>query len=389
MHLRLVRGFDRANRRHGGAGGGEALEGRPEGGTGGRWRGRRPGAAAILLAVLTVASLLLTACGGAPAASGEAGSSGGTATGSASGSGTGTASGSGTGSGAAGEGEGYVVRHAMGETPIPRTPQRVVVLTNEATEALLALGVKPVGAANSWLGDPWYDHIAPMMEGVTPVGKEDQPNLEAIAALQPDLILGTKMRHEKIYPQLSQIAPTVFSETIRGKWQENFMLWAEAVNRKAEGERLLEEWNQRLEHFRQQAGDKLNLEVSLVRFMPGRVRILYKDTFAGSILEEIGFKRPPAQDRPDFAAEVGKERIPEMDGDILFYYSYETGDGQATKLEQEWTQDPLWKNLSVVKAGQVYKVDDVIWNTAGGILAANLMLDDLYRYVLGTEPPAR
>ena len=37
--------------------------------------------------------------------------------------------------------------------------KRVVILTNEGTEALLALGVKPVGAVQSWLGDPWYDHI--------------------------------------------------------------------------------------------------------------------------------------------------------------------------------------------------------------------------------------
>jgi len=282
--------------------------------------------------------------------------------------------------------EGYVVKHAMGETRIPKTPERIVVLTNEATEALLTLGIKPVGAVNSWVGDPWYDHIAKEMEGVQPLGKEDQPNLEAIAALKPDLILGTKMRHEKIYPQLSQIAPTVFSETIRGKWQENFMLWAEAVNRKAEGEKLLAEWDKRIADFRQKAGDKLKMKVSLVRFMPGRVRILYKDTFAGSILDEIGFARPPAQDKNDFAAEVTKERIPEMDGDILFYYTYETGEGKASQLEKEWTNDPLWKNLSVVKNGKAYKVDDVIWNTAGGIKAANLLLDDLYKYVLNTRP---
>jgi len=31
-------------------------------------------------------------------------------------------------------------------------------------------------------------------------------------------------------------------------------------------------------------------------------------------------------------------------------------------------------------------VDDVIWNTAGGIKAANLLLDDLYKYVLNTRP---
>jgi len=50
---------------------------------------------------------------------------------------------------------------------------------------------------------------------------------------------------------------------------------------------------------------------------------------------------------------------------ILFYYTYETGEGKAAQLEKEWTNDPLWQNLSVVKNGKAYKVDDVIWNTAG------------------------
>lgn len=277
---------------------------------------------------------------------------------------------------------GYTVTHAMGKTKIPKTPERVVVLTNEGTEALLALGIKPVGAANSWIGDPWYEHIAQEMEGVQPVGKEDQPNLEAIAALKPDLILGTKLRHEKIYDQLSQIAPTVISENIRGLWKENFKLWAEAVNRKAEGEKVLADWEKRIAEFKTLAGDKLNTKVSLVRFMPGRVRILYKDTFAGAILNEIGLARPESQNKDEFAAEVTKERIPEMDGDILFYYTYEPGEGEASKLEQEWIQDPLWKNLPVVKNNKAYKVDDIIWNTAGGVKAANLLLDDLSRYLL-------
>ena len=30
-----------------------------------------------------------------------------------------------------------------------------------------------------------------------------------------------------------------------------------------------------------------------------------------------------------------------------------------------------------LKKGEVHKVDDVIWNTAGGVKAANLMLDDI------------
>src|SRR3546814_20609936 len=78
-----------------------------------------------------------------------------------------------------------VVEHAMGMTEVPDAPERVVILTNEGTEALLALGVTPVGAVRSWLGDPWYDHIAADMDAVVVVGTEHAPNLEVIAALRP------------------------------------------------------------------------------------------------------------------------------------------------------------------------------------------------------------
>src|SRR5262245_46743098 len=50
----------------------------------------------------------------------------------------------------------HKVKHAMGETEVPANPKRVVILTNEGTEALLSLGVKPVGAVKSFTGNPWY-----------------------------------------------------------------------------------------------------------------------------------------------------------------------------------------------------------------------------------------
>ncbi len=104
------------------------------------------------------------------------------------------------------------VTDSMGTVTVPDAPKRIVVLTNEGTEALLALGVTPVGAANSWNGDPWWDHISDAMDGAEPVGKESAVNLELIAALEPDLILANKQRHEEIYPQLTAIAPTVMSK---------------------------------------------------------------------------------------------------------------------------------------------------------------------------------
>lgn len=276
------------------------------------------------------------------------------------------------------------IEHSMGTTTVPDAPQRIIVLTNEGTEALLAMGVKPVGAVNSWNGDPWYAHIAGQMEGVEPVGKESAVNLELIAALQPDLILGTKLRHEAIYEQLSAVAPTVISERLRGDWRINFKLWAKAVGKGPEGDKVLADFDAHAAGLATKLGERLKEKISVVRFMPGHIRIYQKDSFSGFILDKIGFARPANQDVDDFVLKVGKESIPDMDGDRLFYFTYEPGDGEATKLAKDVLADPLWQTLGAVKAGKVYAVDDTIWNTAGGVLAANLMLDDIAR-IYGVE----
>jgi iron complex transport system substrate-binding protein len=277
----------------------------------------------------------------------------------------------------------YTVEHAMGSTKLEKTPEKVVILTNEGTEALLALGVTPVGAVQSWTGDPWYDHIADEMKDVKVVGVESQVNVEAIAALQPDLIIGNKMRQEAIYEQLSAIAPTVFAEDLRGDWKLNFELYAKALNKEEKGNEVLAAYDKRVEDLKAKLGDKVNTEISMVRFMAGDVRIYHKDSFSGVILEQIGLARPESQNKDDFAEKgVTQERIPAMDGDVLFYFTYEEGDGKATEIEKEWIENPLFKNLEAAKNGQVHKVDDAIWNTAGGVKAANLMLDDLEKFLL-------
>jgi len=269
------------------------------------------------------------------------------------------------------------ITHAMGVTDVPDNPQRVVVLTNEGTEALLYLGVTPVGAAQSWSGDPWYDHIAGPLADTVPLGTELAVNLEVLATLEPDLILGTKVRQEAVYAQLSAIAPTVMTETIGGEWQNNLQFYADVLGKTEEGKAAVAGFAERTQKMHDALGDALNDEISMVRFSPNRTRIYYKDTFSGLALAQIGFKRPAAQDKDEFAEEVTKERIPEMEGDRIFYFSDDLDSDEATANLSDWLNDPLWLNLEGVKAGKAQRVSEIIWNTAGGIYAAHLMLDDI------------
>ncbi|MBM7579514.1 ABC transporter substrate-binding protein [Jeotgalibacillus terrae] len=316
----------------------------------------------LLLLLMSITALVLAACGGSDETSEDESADSGEET-----------------------AETYTVEHAMGTAEIEGTPEKVVILTNEGTEALLSMGVTPVGAVQSWTGDPWYDHISDQMEGVEVVGTESEVNVEAIAALDPDLIIGTKLRQEAVYEQLEAIAPTVMSETLKGDWQENFELYAEALNKSEEGEQVMADYETRVDELSGQLeeGGHLEKEISMVRFLAGDTRIYHKDSFSGIILDQLGFARPPEQDVDDFAEKgVTKERVEAMEGDVLFYFTYETGDGEANQNAEDWLNDPLFQNLEVVQEGNIKEVSDTIWNTAGGVLAANVMLDDIENYFL-------
>lgn len=278
------------------------------------------------------------------------------------------------------------ITHAMGVTEVPDAPARVVMLTNEGTEALLYVGVVPVGAVQSWDGNPWYAHLAEALKDTVPLGTENAVNMEVLASLEPDLIIGNKVRQEKIYDQLSAIAPTVFAEDLSGSWQDNMRLYSETVGKAEEGKQALEAFNTRAKELAAAIGDGVNDEISLVRFAPGRVRLYYKDTFAGGILDLMGFKRPAAQDKDEFAEEVQKERIPDMDGDRIFYFSDDADPVDVKANLDEWISDPLWLNLEGVKAGKAQRVSELVWNTGGGIFCANMLLDEIAA-IYGVEAP--
>lgn len=284
------------------------------------------------------------------------------------------------------------VEHAMGTTEVPCTPKRVVTLGQGQTDSVLALGVTPVGAAKPWTDD-WYEYLPDNVEEATLIGTELEPDLEAIAALKPDLILGSKLRHEALYPQLSQIAPTVFSETIGVAWKDNVSLWAKALCRQDKGEEILAAYEKRADEIQQglEAQGKAGTEVSVVRFMPDQVRI-YLTGFPGSVLRDAGLQRPEAQRVEDWAAspqliEISEERIPEMDGDVIFvmvsdeWYA-QTGGADVDETMSRWTSTDLWQGLSAVRAGKVQEINESQWNLGGGILAANAALDDLENYFL-------
>jgi len=277
-----------------------------------------------------------------------------------------------------------LITHAMGETAAPVNPQRVVVLDTGELDNALALGVTPVGAPLSDARQ-YQEYLADQLDGVSDIGTISEPNLELILALKPDLILGSKQRYEAIYEQLSAIAPTVLTESLRVPWQANFRLHAAALGKTSEAEQLLAGYADQVSALQAGLGDLLDtVTISVIRFRPGQVRLYLKNSYIGYILQDIGLQRPPAQDKDEFSSEITLEFIADTDADYIFITGYATDDSDmATFLES-----PMWTTLQGVQTEHALAVDDDTWISGLGIQSAKLVIDDMWRYLLNQEPPA-
>ncbi|MFJ7954854.1 ABC transporter substrate-binding protein [Streptomyces sp. NPDC096319] len=263
--------------------------------------------------------------------------------------------------------------HALGTTELKAAPKRVVVLDVGELDNVVSLGVKPVGYAPSEGDDGIPGYLAKDAGSPKSVGTINNLNLEAIANLQPDLILGSQLRAADKYDELSKIAPTVFSIRPGFTWKENYLLNAAALDRTAEAKAELTAYETKAKRLGEDIGPN-KPTVSMVRYLPGKIRLYAKASFIGTILEDTGLPRPENQQIDELAAEVSPERIDEADADWIFTGVY--GDAKATKKDTAQA-NPLWKNLKAVKAGQAKDVPDETWYLGLGVTAANSVLDDL------------
>jgi iron complex transport system substrate-binding protein len=267
------------------------------------------------------------------------------------------------------------VQHAMGETEIAERPERVVVLDTGELDSALSLGVTPVGAVTTAVSEDFLSYLADDAADVEVVGTIAEPNLEAIAALRPDLILSNKVRHEDIYEELSQVAPTVFAEKVGAVWKDNLGLAAEALGLEAEAAGALEEYERDAAALGEDIGDPAGTTVSTMRFVEGTVRVYTAQSFIGTVMADIGLDHVqlPTQDVPTFA-ELSAEEVTKADGEIVLYSSYGPADdsGEAGLLA-----GPLWPRLAAVAEGRAFPVEDDVFYTGIGLRAATLQLQEL------------
>lgn len=281
-------------------------------------------------------------------------------------------------------GETRTVEHELGTTEVPVEPQRVVAIHPIVIDTVLTLGVEPVGiseTAVSFLNERLPDDTEA-------VGGTAQPNLEAIAALDPDLIVGPDGNIEEIYDELSQIAPTVgvYFGDGTGEWQRTGRAVAGALGRTEELEAELSAYDERAMEIGRRLGVPDEAPTVAVVRAGESLRFELPGIFSGSVLyRDVGLPLPPGLREPAEAGEptlqISQEQFSRGDAEVLFLYSAnEENPQQEIEAVRE---DPLFQTLQAVDSGNVYAVGEHwFW---GSLIAANLILDDLFEHLVEGE----
>ena len=280
---------------------------------------------------------------------------------------------------------------------VPEEPERIIVF--EPFEILMSLEVPPVatfsGNLENYVTD--FPTLAADIENIGNIGASTSPNVEAIVAANPDLIIGTTQRWGDRYEDLSAIAPTaLYDLSYSGQWKEVAEFVADVTNQQASYEALLQNYEERVGILREELADS-GLNISVVRVLPTGVRLYVLDSFSGEVIDDIGLLRPESQQythaemldefqQPSFY-NISDENLQLADADIIFSWTLgatpEIAD-QAREQQLALRNDPLWSTLNAVQNDNVHEVGGY-W-IGLSFVAAHYMLDDIYEHVLGTEP---
>nr|WP_296779963.1 iron-siderophore ABC transporter substrate-binding protein [Rhodococcus sp. (in: high G+C Gram-positive bacteria)] len=267
------------------------------------------------------------------------------------------------------------VGHAEGISDVPADPMRIVVLDPASLDASCALGLweRVVGAATvdpNFRGDGDQElYLGTGIARIPSVGVVGAPDVDSIASLSPDLIIGADTLGSDTYDALSDIAPTVFTTSSRG-WKDTFLQSAAALGRGDTGFSELARFSADAE----QVGRDTNAtqtQASVVRFLPDSIVTDGPDTFASQVLTEIGVQRPQTQ--LSESVTVPSDDVSAAEGDIV-YVRFDGDDGE-TFGRSVMTGTP-WEDLGSVKDGRVFTVNDTVWS-GSGIVAARAMLADV------------
>ncbi|SDJ73239.1 iron complex transport system substrate-binding protein [Nonomuraea maritima] len=275
---------------------------------------------------------------------------------------------------------------------LDRPATRVVTLEWGETEMLAGLGVMPVGAADV-KGYAVWNTAVKLDPSVKDVGNRQEPSVDSISALQPDLVIMEAERDSALVPQLEAFVPVLVtkgSDASRNlaRMREDLNMIATAVGRTDEAAEQLADFDAALAESKQKiaaagaAGSPFVMADGWKQGSTISIRPFGEGALVSDVATELGLKNAwTGEVDPQWglgATDVEGLTALKDPAIRLFYNASDGVDVFADGL----AANAIWKSLPFVKKGQVTKLPNGIW-TFGGPLSCRQYADALVKAYTG------
>ncbi|KVA16819.1 ABC transporter substrate-binding protein [Burkholderia ubonensis] len=311
------------------------------------------------------------------------------------------------GDAARGQGGGIAAGASLAGNPVvsqasatmPVRPQRVVALEFMFAETLAALDITPVGMVDTAFYPGWLGYDNARFAHVTDVGSRQEPGLEAIAAVKPDLIIGVGFRHAPIFAALDRIAPTIlfqFSPNVNEggvpvtqlDWTRQIFRTIGAVTgRSARAQAVEARLDAGLARNakRLAAAGRQHERVALLQDLglPDRYWAYTGNSTAAGLARALGVDLWPKKPTREGTLYVtSADLLAQRDLAVLFV----TATGMDVLLDAK-LDSPVWQYVPARKAKRIALIERNIWGFGGPMSA--LKLADVMTDTLLALPPVR
>jgi iron complex transport system substrate-binding protein len=247
------------------------------------------------------------------------------------------------------------VTDVKGEVEIPANPERIVDLSGNS-DVLSILGYKVIGTANSDAYDykKFPTYLEDTLNDATILGysMQDTMDVEAIMNLNPDLIVISTVQ-EKLYDQLSEIAPTVMIKLEALNWKDDVKTFAKTFNKEKVANNWLENYDKKAKEVGNKIKEAQGTNTTYLSFLAsgGQFYVFDGAGFGSVLYEDLGLSKPEGMpEQTDISLPVVTyEGLAKIMADNIFVIAT---DEDLKVLEG----NALWNNIPAAKNGKVIKL---------------------------------
>lgn len=273
------------------------------------------------------------------------------------------------------------VKTANGNVKVPTNPKKIVTLDLGAADTIRALGKESsiVGMPKKTL--PAY--LKNLPSSIKNVGSMKEPDMEAIAALKPDLIIASG-RTAQYVKKLKEIAPTVLFQTDnKDYWsssKKNILslasIFGEDGTKKAKSE--LATLDKEIQTV-VAANEKSNKNALAMMLNEGAMSAFGAKSRFAFLYSTLKFKPTDAKIKESrHGQEVSFESIKQINPDIIFVLNRTLAIGGDNSANKDLLNNSLIQETNAAKNKTIVNLTSDLWYLSGGGLeSTKLMIEDV------------